>query len=309
MPQPLSDNDWADLVGLIQAGLCTPVIGAGASAGTLPLGGQLARQWAAEHNYPLEDKSNLARVAQFMSIDRYEMFPKVTLQQQFRAVDPPDFSQPDEPHGALADLPLPIYITTNYDPFMVEALKAKGKNPRRAFCRWNKAPQIAAQPPVFDGQYAPTPAEPVVYHLHGHTELAQSMVLTEADYLDFLIRLSKQPDPLPPDIRIALSGTALLFVGYSLADWNFRVILRGLVGSMEANLGYPGIAVQLPLSGMSEKEQDRAQRYLDQYFDKIQKVNVRIYWGDARQFACELRDRVLGTDACATEGESNDTDR
>ena len=306
MLEPLTDRDWDDLVGLIQAGQCTPVIGAGASAGTLPLGGQLARQWAEAHGYPLPDTSDLARVAQFMAIDRYEMFPKVTLQQQFRDVAPPDFTQPDEPHGALADLGLPIYITTNYDPFMVQALKARGKDVKRAFCRWNDAPQIAAQPPVFDGTYLPTPAAPVVYHLHGHTELAQSMVLTEADYLDFLIRLTKKPDPLPPAIRMALSGSALLFVGYSLADWNFRVILRGLVGSMGASLGYPGLAVQLPLGDMDDEAQDRAQRYLDQYFDKIQKINVRIYWGDARQFSCELRDRVLGTQSCPVKEAADD---
>ena len=34
----------------------------------------------------------------------------------------PDFRAPSEPHAVLADLPLPIYMTTNYDDFMVKAL-------------------------------------------------------------------------------------------------------------------------------------------------------------------------------------------
>lgn len=117
------------------------------------------------------------------------------------------------------------------------------------------------------------------------------MVLTEGDYLDFLIRLSRDQDLLPPSIRTALAGTSLLFVGYSLMDWNFRVIFRGIVGSLGASLGYTSIAVQLPLGGLTEQERERAQRYLDQYFDQIQKIKVHIYWGDVRQFARELRER------------------
>jgi hypothetical protein len=301
MPRSLTDREWDYLVGLIRAHKCTPFIGAGASVPTLPLGSELARQWAQKYEYPLADTSDLARVAQFMAIDSYEMFPKDTLQQQIQNVAPPKFVD-DEPHALLADLDLPIYITTNYDPFMFEALKSRNKAVKRAFCRWNRAPQIAAQAPVFDGQYEPTPATPVVYHLHGYTELPQSMVLTEADYLDFLISFSRDQTLLPPPIRMALAGTALLFVGYSLADWNFRVILRGLVGSLGASLGYPGLAVQLPLSGLSDKEIERTEAYMTRYFEQIQKIRVSIFWGDARQFASELRERVLGTPASAREG-------
>jgi SIR2-like domain len=42
------------------------------------------------------------------------------------------------PPAGLADLNLPIYITTNYDYFIEEALKAKGKQPISDFCRWNE---------------------------------------------------------------------------------------------------------------------------------------------------------------------------
>ena len=68
-----------------------------------------------------------------MAIDRYAMFPKEILIQEFEKLDPPDFSKEDNPHGILADLDLPIYITTNYDNFMFNALKARNiqKNPKR----------------------------------------------------------------------------------------------------------------------------------------------------------------------------------
>ena len=292
MPNALGEKDWKDLLDLIREEKCTPFIGAGACAGTLPLGSQIARQWADEYDYPLADSNDLARVAQFLAIDRYEMFPKESIRKQFQSIDPPDFSAGDEPHGVLADLDLPIYITTNYDSFMAQALESRKKRaPKREFCCWNNYPQVTGKKSVFDSGFEPTSGTPLVYHLHGYYETPQSMVLTEGDYLDFLIRLSRDQDLLPPAIRTALAGTSLLFVGYSLADWNFRVLFRGLVSSLGASLGYNSIAVQLPPDAVTGKGLERAQKYLDQYFDEIQKIQIRIYWGDVRKFARELRER------------------
>jgi hypothetical protein len=42
------------------------------------------------------------------------------------------------PLTVLAELPLPVYMTTNYDSFMFEALCFKGKDPRLELCRWNE---------------------------------------------------------------------------------------------------------------------------------------------------------------------------
>lgn len=291
MPNGFAETQWEDLLVLIRERRCTPCIGAGACAGTLPLGSQVARQWAEQHGYPLTDCTDLARVAQFLAIARYEMFPKDCIRREFREATPPDFSSRDELHGVLADLKLPIYITTNYDDFMFRALKDRNRSPEREFCRWNRFSQVTGAKSVFDDGFTPTPAHPLVYHLHGHLEVPQSMVLTESDYLDFLIRLSREQDLLPPCIRTALAGTSLLFIGYSLMDWNFRVILRGLVGSLGASLGYVGIAVQLPPQGLTEDQKEQAKTYLDQYFDQIQRIKVNVYWGDARQFAGELRER------------------
>jgi hypothetical protein len=257
------------------------------------LGDEIAQQWADEHGYPLEDTTDLARVAQYLAIIRDPMFPKDDICRRFKDVAPPDFSDPNEPHAVLADLKLPIYITTNYDNFMMAALKDRKRSPQREYCPWNRFSEETGEKSVLKtDEYQPTPANPLVYHLHGHTELVQSMVLTESDYLDFVIRLTREQQTiLPPSIRAALAGTSLLFVGYSLSDWNFRVVLRGLVGSLGGSLGYPGIAVQLPPKNLSEEEKKRAQEYLDDYFEAIQKITVRVYWGDVKQFAGELRER------------------
>jgi hypothetical protein len=292
MVSTLEDRDWENLLRRIKEKKCTPFIGAGACVGKLPLGSEIARDWADKYNYPLADSGNLARVAQFLAVDQDDMFPKENIQRQFRDIAQPDFSEEDEPHALLADFNLPIYITTNYDSFMSLALKNRSTDPKRELCRWNRFIELETSS-VFDSGYSPTPANPLVYHLHGYYDLPQSLVLTEDDYLDFLARLASDQELLPSAIRTALAATSLLFIGYSLADWNFRVLFRGLVGSLGASLGYTGVAVQLtpPSADTSEKGQAQAQRYLDRYFEKIQKIKVRIFWGDIRDFTKELRKR------------------
>jgi hypothetical protein len=178
-------------------------------------------------------------------------------------------------------------MTTNYDDHMVRALAARGKDPRRELCRWNTL--LKKRSSVFDSGsgFRPTPANPVVFHLHGHNEVPESLVLTEDDYLDFLVNISRQQDLLPPRIQEALTGASLLFVGYRLADWDFRVLFRGLVTSMEGSLRRISVAVQLPPEAQ-ERENQAAQSYLTDYFADIK---VRVYWGTGREFAAELRER------------------
>jgi hypothetical protein len=118
----IEEKDWDDLLMLIRMEKCTPFIGAGTSYPYLPLGGKVANDWSDKYKYPLiKDSSDLAKVSQFMAIDRYPMFPKHIIVQEFKDKDHPDFSREDNPHGILADLNLPIYITTNYDNFMFDA--------------------------------------------------------------------------------------------------------------------------------------------------------------------------------------------
>jgi len=293
MSNTLGESDWENLLQRIKDKECTPFTGAGACAGTLPLASEIADQWAEKYGYPLTDSGNLARVAQFLAVDQDPMFPKQVIRRQFQKTDPPCF-EANEPHCVLADLKLPIYITTNYDSFMFQALKSREREPKRELCQWNDLIGLI-EPSVLDSGFMPTPANPLVYHLHGHYEVPQSMVLTEDDYLAFLVRLSKDKEDrlLPARIRTALATTSLLFIGYSLTDWNFRVLFRGLIGSMGATLGMTSIAVQLEPSAADPSEQGRAraQRYLNQYLEKIQRIKVRIYWGDVRKFARELRER------------------
>ncbi len=278
----LRDEDWDLLLGRVEKGKCTPFLGAGACAGTLPTGRTVAEGWAQEFGFPLEDAHDLPRVAQFMAVRQDDaMFAKERIASDFQWLGPPDFAAAGEPHAVLADLPLSLYLTTNYDDFMSQALRARNREPKREICRWNRSPALAAEPTVLDPLTEPTPDNPVVFHLHGCLDLPESLVLSEDDYLDFLVSVSRDDGLLPHQIKRALAGTSLLFVGYALADWDFRVIHRGLVMAAEQSLRRLSITVQL-------KPSEQAQDYLDKYFSAM---SLRVYWGTAQEFMAELHER------------------
>ena len=292
MPDTLQDKDWNLLLRRIRDGKCTPFLGAGACFQILPLGSDIAQQWAQEYQYPLDDHKDLARVAQYLAVQNDPMFPKEEIiKKYFKGATPPDFTEPDEPHGVLASLPLPVYITTNYDDFMVRALASRNKNPKRELCHWNEFVRDEDKHSVFDSEvdYAPTPANPVVYHLHGHDGMAESLILTEDDYLDFLVNISSKTFLLPHQIQRAITGSSLLFIGYGLMDWTFRVLYRGLVTATERSLRRLSVTVQLlPASGESLERAQNIQKYLDAYFEQ---TDIKVAWCTARNFCAELIQR------------------
>jgi SIR2-like domain len=297
-----TEYDWEGLLFAINYGKCTPFLGAGACAGVLPLGGEIAEAWATEYGYPFPDRTNLVRVAQYMAVHVNPMLPQFKIMEKFGSCGLPDFNAPDEPHSVVADLNLPVYITTNYDDFLTRAIQASTslreggrtvqKQPRREYCRWYQARQ--RQRPQNLPRFAPTAAQPLVFHLHGMLDLHESMVLTEDDYLDFLMYISELQSLIPPRVEQAFSQSALLFLGYSLEDLNFKVLFRKLAAYMQRNEGARHVSVQLaPQHGKNptpeELEQAERQRlYLARHFD-LQKVKV--YWGTCREFCGQLRTR------------------
>jgi len=290
MPHDLGENDWTALLRRIKNGTCTPFLGAGACYGVLPLGNEVAKSWAKQYGYPLQDSDDLARVAQFLAVGIDAMFPKEEIAQRFKEAPSPQFTEDDEPHRVLASLPLPVYMTTNYDDFMERALQAVDRTPHPELCPWNKL--VSRRPSVrADREFEPTVQNPIVFHLHGHTDVPESLVLTEDDYLDFLVSLSKdKAQLLKPRIQDAMTGSSLLFLGYGIRDWDFRVLFRGLVEYLEISTSRSHVSVQLvPGEGpLSPDESQKTQEYLERYFEKL---DIRVYWGTCRQFAAELSKR------------------
>lgn len=292
----MTEEDWKVLLPRIKEGKCTPFLGAGVNFGILPLGGQVAREWASEEQFPLKSQDDLASVAQFIAVKYKDaVHPKEKMLQRLRREPRPDFSQRDERLEclrALAELPFPIYLTTNYDDLMVEALRQgeQRKEPRREVCRWHSGSTMKSIPKVLGGnsKYEPSCVNPLVFHLHGSDEYVRSLVLTEDDYLDFLVNVSRNQKILPPRVQQALTDASLLFIGYKLRDINFRVIHRGLVQSMDGSLRTLSVTVQMTPPDEHGGDPKSAEKYLTRYFNEL---DVQVYWGTAAQFAKELRDR------------------
>jgi hypothetical protein len=124
---------------------------------------KIAQDWALRYNYPLEDSDDLPMVAQFLEVEYYTSFPKREMSQIIQEQPIPNFFEEGEPHRALADLDLPVYVTTNYDDFMVRALESQGKKPTRDFCRWNGLENITeVKSPLEDDNFQPSPENPLV---------------------------------------------------------------------------------------------------------------------------------------------------
>jgi hypothetical protein len=282
-----NDDAWEQLLHAISNKICTPFLGAGACAGVLPLGTTIAERWAKEFDYPFSDCRNLPRVAQFVGIMKSGPFlPRLRIKAEFKD-KVPDHTNPDEPHRVLAGLKLPVYITTNYDSFMYNELLRQKTNPNQQCCEWHKAKDIsktrAAGPPPLE----PTPENPVVYHLHGYLADPMSMVLTEDDYLNFLINISEE-SVIPSHIEAAFgTDRSFLFVGYSLEDMSFKVLFRKFGRKMASSPGDRHIAVQLhPDEGLTESQKRRQREFLEKQFGT---QNVKIYWGKASTFLRSLR--------------------
>jgi hypothetical protein len=293
----LEARDWELLLRRIKDGKCTAFIGPEVSAEVMPLREQIAQSWAHQYDYPLADTHDLARVAQYMAVQYDPIYPKEEMQKQITAVATPDFTIADQPHSVLAQLGLPVYITTNYDGLIERALRHHKKDPKQELCRWNAQLQ-RSQPSILETGYDPTPANPLVYHLHGHYQTPESLVLTEDDYLDFLVNISSETFQLPHRIQRAVTGASLLFIGYNPTDWDFRVLFRGLVAATEAGLRRISVTVQLPPvpEGTPAATQAKVQRYLDDYFSRAD-TQLRTYWGTTQQFITELWQHWQGIEA------------
>ncbi len=190
----------------------------------------------------------------------------------------------------LAELPFPIYINTNPGNLLVDALVEAGKDPRVELCRWNEdieSPFVSAE----ESNYQPNEKQPLVYYLFGSLQDLDSLVLTEDDYFDYLIGVSRNDDLIPDVIGKALTNNALLFLGFQMDDWNFRVLFRSIVSweGRRQRKKYPHVAAQINPEEGRVLDADQARRYLDEYFQ-----DISIYWGSTEDFVRKLQQKWKG---------------
>jgi hypothetical protein len=192
-----------------------------------PIGAALSRELASKcdfpERFPHDDPGNLQRVALAYEINRSRGRLVDAIAD---AVDVG--TSPSPMLNALARLDFPLVITTNYDALFERALQAAGKRPRVVV--YHPEPE-----PTHDFRNA-TSDSPVIYKLHGDIDHRESLVITDEDYIQFVLRMSdKEPyDPVPLSLKFFLTGWTTLFVGYSLMDYNLRLLFKTLRWKIDA---------------------------------------------------------------------------
>jgi hypothetical protein len=131
---------WPALLRYLKRGQSTPIIGPHLSDVILGGSRDIAQAWAESYNYPMEahERNDLPQVAQYLSVNQDLQFPRDELIEYLRmqlieryAEHIPDAEQKTiselfaatgviqrqrnaaDPFKVLAELPLPVYVTTN----------------------------------------------------------------------------------------------------------------------------------------------------------------------------------------------------
>jgi hypothetical protein len=281
---------------------------------------QLTQAWADIINYPYSDTHDLAQVAQYYLVQRqdaelakaeYISFLKnalLSLSEQdetykesvsslrrrahethfseaIQLLDYPRFPETkDDPLRLLARLPLPIYITTSYFDFLERALTAEGKMPRTQLCFWHGRSPYIKREYLPDHDYVPTVNNPAVYHLFGLEDSPNSLVLSQDDYMNFLVSMADDihsQDLLPASLRGSLNESRLILLGFRQNEWDFRVLFKFLMMFRKDPYIPPGIINQPKPTKKSIQNEENSLVYQMKYF---RDAKFRIEWDDTDNF-------------------------
>lgn len=231
-------------------------------ATVLPSGTELADHLAKNFDYPLSEPQDLLRVSQYVSV----MSGSGPLYDELHAVLDADYP-PTALHQFFATLPAsfrskgfparyPLLVTTNFDDALERAFRDKGEpfdlvayiaegEQRGKFVHWTPDGEaiLIERPNEYRGIVPDQ--RTVILKIHGAVDRVRSewdsFVVTEDHYIDFLARTDIS-NLLPVTIAAKLRKSHFLFLGYSVRDWNLRVILYRIWG--QQRLTYKSWAVQ-----------------------------------------------------------------
>lgn len=235
MAGELDETAMAYIAGAVSKGECILFLGAGAhcappgESGYVypeekrpPLGSTLSHRLADICNFaekfPNESPSNLQRVSLCFEtqIGRKQL---VELIEEAVHTD----KAPSPILCGLAELGFPVVITTNFDRLFERALGDTGREPWLSIYSPHARDETADYP-----RFLPTPDNPLLLKIHGDVSRPESIVITDEDYIDFVLRMQDKElfNPVPNTVRLCLSKWTTLFVGYSLVDYNLRLLFK-----------------------------------------------------------------------------------
>lgn len=322
---------WEGVVTAIDERDCIPILGPGLAESMLGSLRDLAIRMADRLDVPLTgpNRKDLAQVAQYLAYRQDRSYPRQQLAaalkdylmqrhapwlaEELAGTQAAELkldsiissigkrtraARPDEAHARLARLPFPIYVTANRDNLLFDALEEAGKKPRYKLVRWRPMKNVPKAYFEWEADYEPDHLAPVILHLFGNLEYPESLVVSEDDYFDFLLGVARsqaqQMPVIPTYICSQLAGSGLLFLGFELDDWDFRILFRSILMQEGNALGEKRVRVAVQLNPDEERITDSlgARKYLERYFQIG--ATYGIFWGDPDEFMDELFARWKG---------------
>jgi hypothetical protein len=210
-----------------------------------------------------------------------------------------------DPHSVLAKFPCPIFVNAAPDPLLEVALKRQGKHPQVMICPWTSEldwatgsfdpddplfpdhtpPAMGRRGPQTNIKFQPNAERPLVYHPFGLLQVLSSLVLTEDDYFQYLVGNTMGHTRKLPALRYSLTNTALLFIGFRLDDWSFRVLLREIL-QLKSSLinSVTHIGVQIDPDNAHGSVED-SYTYLE---EQLRAYNITIHEEPTEEFISHL---------------------
>lgn len=240
-------------LGEIRDGRCVLFLGAGVHA---PPGADTEFEYPEEHRPPLgrhlshllaqtsgfqqahpdESPDNLERVSMYVATNPNRQRLIQALNGHLE-----DGPKPSAALRMIARMPFRVIVTTNYDRLLEAALRETGKDPH--VCIYDPA----GKRPTADIADDPTSQRPLVFKMHGCLSQPESIVITEEDYITFILRMTARRafHPVPETVLFRMMRWTTLFVGYSLRDYNLRLLFRTLRYSLDPARIPPAYSVDL----------------------------------------------------------------
>ncbi|MDQ6765129.1 MAG: SIR2 family protein [Verrucomicrobiota bacterium] len=225
-----------------------------------PLGKQLAKLLADDCDlattFPneLNNLGNLARIATFHEMKRGRNELVTAVQNAVGRA-----TKSSAAVRALAELDFPLVLTTNYDQLLEHALVKADKNPRKGV--YDPA-GLEATTDFDDG--ADDPQRPFVFKIHGDVDAPKSVVITDEDYIQFALRMGDRDalHPVPETFRYQFKRLPTLFIGYSLLDYNLRLLFKTLRWKLDPAQRKPAYSVDLYPDPLLVEQFERRDRYV-----------------------------------------------
>ena len=197
-----------------------------------------------------------------------------------------------EPHRLLARLPFPLYINTNVSRLLIDALEESGRTPVEFAYPWRE--RKAYERSHGDDRLGDLKEVPMVFHPFGRLSQADTVVLSEDDYLDHLAHISVNRGRIvPAEVTAAIAKKRLLFIGFDLNDLAFRALLFALFSGEQENTGL-AVAVQIDPGGGEDDVHDIHAQLSNYLTLRRSASGLAVYWGTVSRFLTKLDAEVNG---------------